>query len=266
MKIILDLNKDINQNATQYFEKAKKLKKKIERIEQIIKEYSDKLKKLEQEEKKVNVKINGRKEPKKEKKWYERFRWFLSSQGFLVIAGRDATTNEIIIKKHTEKDDIVLHTDLPGSPFTVIKTEGKSVDKVTIEEAAIFTASYSKAWNRGLSYLDVFYVKPEQVSKKTESGEYMGKGSFMIRGKKNYVSAPLELFVGKLKSENQIMAGPKSAVIKHCISYVQIIPGNDKRSDAAKKINKVLKIDNLDDIIRVLPGKVRIVSTFIGKE
>ena len=193
MRIVLDLNKDINQNASKYFEKAKKLKKKIERIEQVIKEYSDKLKKLEQEEEKANLKTKQHKEPKREKKWYERFRWFISSKGFLVIAGRDATTNEIVIKKHTDKDDIVLHTDLPGSPFTVIKAEGKPIDERTIEEAAIFTASYSKAWDRALAYLDVFYVNPEQVSKKTESGEYMGKGSFMIRGRKNYISAPLDL-------------------------------------------------------------------------
>ncbi|MDK2850036.1 MAG: hypothetical protein PWP03_17 [Candidatus Woesearchaeota archaeon] len=266
MKITLDLDKDLNQNANQYFEKAKKLKKKAEKINQVIEEFSKKLEQLDKETQESHVKTKKPKPEKAEKKWFERFRWFFSSQGFLVIAGRDATTNEILIKKHTNSDDLVLHTELPGSPFTVIKSEGKEIDEKTIEEAAVFTASYSKAWDRGLSYLDVFYVKPEQVSKKTESGEYMGKGSFMIRGTKHYISAKIELYIGKLKTEDKIMAGPKSAISKHCIGYVQIIPGNDKRSDAAKKINKILKFDDLDEIIRVLPGKVRIVSTFIGKE
>ena len=29
------------------------------------------------------------------KEWYEKFRWFYSSEGFLCIGGRDSTTNDI---------------------------------------------------------------------------------------------------------------------------------------------------------------------------
>jgi len=43
------------------------------------------------------------------KEWYEKFRWFISSDDFLILGGRDATSNEIVIKKHTEKNDLVFH-------------------------------------------------------------------------------------------------------------------------------------------------------------
>ena len=59
--------------------------------------------------------------PKKKssKKWYEKFRWFKTSDGFLVIAGRDTSQNEAIVRKHLSPNDIFLHTVAPGGPVTV---------------------------------------------------------------------------------------------------------------------------------------------------
>ena len=101
----------------------------------------------------------------RKKKWYEKFRWFVSSEGFLCIGGRDATTNDILVKKHMEKGDLVFHTQLAGSPFFIIKSEGKKIGKKTIEEAAQATASYSRAWKHGFTVTEVYYITPEQVKK-----------------------------------------------------------------------------------------------------
>ena len=122
MKLVLDSTKTPEENATFYFEKSKKAKKKREGIEKIL-ELSKKKLHFEQEEKKEQHLYDAL----PPKKWYLKFRWFISSDGFLCIGGKDATTNEILIKKHCDTKDLVFHTDLAGSPFFVIKSEGKDI-------------------------------------------------------------------------------------------------------------------------------------------
>src|SRR3989344_952434 len=187
-KLALDLAKNIDENASAYFEKAKKIKKKTEGAEAALNDSIKKLQELELKKEKITRKESKEREFRSRKKeWYEKFRGFFSSEGFLVVGGRDATSNEIIIKKHTDKDDIVFHTDMAGSPFFVVKAEGKKVGESTLQECADATACYSRAWKLGLATLDVFYVKPEQVSKEPNPGEYVAKGAFIIRGKTNYL-------------------------------------------------------------------------------
>ncbi|MBW2993387.1 DUF814 domain-containing protein [Candidatus Woesearchaeota archaeon] len=248
-KIRLDITKSIEENASVYFEKAKKAKKKREGAEEALEKSLKKLKKIEKEKPAEEKKTAGK---KRKQEWYEKFRWFVSSEGFLCIGGRDATSNEIVIKKHTEKHDIVFHTDMAGSPFFVIKTEGKKPGKATIEECAQATASWSRAWRLGVSVLDVFYVTPEQVSKKAKSGEYMPKGAFMIYGKTTYLRPELKLAVGI--KDSRIIAGPVNAVKKHSEKFVIIEQGREKASALAKKIKQKLKGGEIDEIVRMLPA------------
>jgi len=253
MRLTLDLTKSLEQNASDYFEQAKTAKKKAEGARKALEETRKKLANLEKDiEKKEAEEALKEKIKQRKKDWYEKFRWFYTSEDFLVIGGRDATTNEIVIKKHTDKDDIVFHTELSGSPFIVIKTQGKKPSKASLEEAAQFTAVYSKAWKAGRSMADVFYVNPEQVTKQALAGEFIAKGAFMIYGKKNTMAIPLKLFLGKMEN-GRIMTGPENAVKKHCRKYVEITQGNDKNSNIAKKIKAKLEADDLDDIIKVLP-------------
>ena len=251
--LALDLTKSIDENAAVYFERAKKIKKKIEGAKTALDENLQKLRQLEQKKEKAAAKsqeLGIRDERKRE--WYEKFRWFRSSEGFLVIGGRDATSNEVVIKKHTDSDDLVLHTDMAGSPFFVIKSEGRQIGEKTKEEAADATCTFSKAWKLGLASTSVFYVKPEQVSKKTKSGEYMGKGAFMIYGKTNYMPNNISLAIGMSKSF-QIMAGPPDAIKASCEKYVILQQGNEKSSSVAKYI--LHKIGgSVDEIIRALPS------------
>jgi predicted ribosome quality control (RQC) complex YloA/Tae2 family protein len=251
-RIILDLNKNLEQNAEIYFEKAKKAKKKINGAESALEKSKKILKELLCKKDQFMLKKKGKKLKERKKEWYEKFRWFISSEGFLCIGGRDATTNEIIIKKYMNDDDFVFHTDISGSPFFVIKAEGKEIGKQSMEEVAQATASFSKAWKLGLSSLEVFYVKPEQVSKKAKSGEYLKKGAFMIYGKTNYLHPNLGLAIGLLK-DNRIMCAPLQTVMKHCKKYVEIIQGHEKTSKIAKEIQRKIG-GNLDEIIRALPS------------
>lgn len=253
MKIELDLTKSVEENASDYFDRAKQAKKKAEGARAALESTLRRMAELEIEIKKKEALEKEREKIKERKKeWFEKFRWFFTSEGFLVAGGRDATTNEIIIKKHTDSEDIVFHTEMAGSPFVVIKTGGKKPGKASLEEAAQFTACYSKAWKMGRTVSDVFYVNPDQVTKEAPAGEYITKGSFMIYGKKNIVTALVKLFIGKME-DGKIMAGPESAVKKLCKEYVEIIQGDEKTSSVAKKIKSKLNADDLDDILKIIP-------------
>jgi len=256
VNIILDLKKKLEENAASYFEKAKKAKKKIKGAEKALIKIRKKLADLEKKEevylKKVGEELEKKATAKKERRWYHKFRWFITSEGFLVIGGRDATTNEIVIKKHADKDDFVFHTDMAGSPFFVLKTEGKKPSKKSLLEVADATVTFSRAWKLGLGTQSVFYVKPEQVTKEAMSGEYLTKGAFMIKGKTNYLENKTNCSIG-LTEEGEMMAGPTEAVKKHCKKNVEIIQGDHKVSSIAKLIQKKVGGD-LDEIIRALPS------------
>ena len=131
MQLVLDTTKSLEDNANIYFQKSKKAKSKLEGLKKALEISKKKIKEIENKELKKQNQKKYLEAP--EKKWFMKFRWFTSSDGFLCIGGRDATTNEIIIKKHVDERDLVFHTDLAGSPFFVIKAEGKTIPKQTIE-------------------------------------------------------------------------------------------------------------------------------------
>ncbi|MBW2980973.1 DUF814 domain-containing protein [Candidatus Woesearchaeota archaeon] len=251
-KISIYLNKSIEENAGIYFDKAKKMKKKIVGAKEALAKSEKKLADLLKKKDKELKKLESEKTIAREKKWYEKFRWFISSEGFLVIGGRDATSNEIVIKKHTEKKDLVFHTDMVGSPFFVIKSEGRKIDEKTIKEAADATVTFSRAWKLGLTSTPTFWAKPEQFSKEAPSGEYVPKGGFTTKGKLEYVENEINLAMGITK-DGAIMAGPVNAVKKNCEKYVQLEQGKEKTSQTAKQIKHKFGGD-LDEIVRALPA------------
>ncbi|MGZ7118143.1 MAG: ribosome rescue protein RqcH, partial [Methanobacterium sp.] len=142
--ISIDATLPIPENAEVYYEKAKKAKRKINgvniAIEKTKKEIEKARNKKETEMERI---ILPEKRVKKELKWFEKFRWFISSDGFLVIGGRDANTNEMVVKKYLESNDVYLHSDIHGAPSVVIKSQAKQIPESTINEAASFAASYS---------------------------------------------------------------------------------------------------------------------------
>ncbi|MBW2978601.1 DUF814 domain-containing protein [Candidatus Woesearchaeota archaeon] len=252
MQIEIDTSKTIEENAALYFEKAKKAKRKIQGVKKALlmfeKEKKELISSKEEAVKKYEEKEKERRKPKRTKKWYEKFRWFISSEEFLCIGGRDATTNEIIVKKHMLSEDIVFHTEAPGSPFFVIKTSGKKVGEKTLKETAQATAVFSRAWKMGLGSTKVYWIKPSQVRK--ELG--LPKGSFMIHGKRNYSEPILEMAIG-INSEGIIMGGPISAVKKNCSKFLILVQGKKKKSDIAKQIKSEIG-GEIDDIISSLPA------------
>ena len=99
-KIKIFIDKPIEKSAEFYFDKSKKAKKKLEGARKAL---DNSIKKLESMEKKEKKTIQVQRVKPKVIEWYEKFRWFFTSDGKLVIGGRDATTNEIVIKKHIDR-------------------------------------------------------------------------------------------------------------------------------------------------------------------
>jgi len=250
----LNLRHSIQANADKYYSRSKKAEKKLRGAEKTLRETRTKI----EEVKKQVIRVKATQRPlakKRKKEWFEKFRWFRSSDGFLVIGGRDATTNEILIKRHMEPHDIVFHAEILGAPFVLIKTEGKTAPEKTSNEAAQLAASYSRAWREMLSAVNVYWVNPDQVSKTPPSGQFLKKGSFMIRGTKNFVrGVPLQVAIG-VKIDNDetlVIGGPVDAIAFQTNFYVEVVPGEQKSSQLAKKIRHQLSKKVSEDLKRTV--------------
>ncbi|MDQ1252958.1 MAG: hypothetical protein QG646_2100 [Euryarchaeota archaeon] len=241
----LDIRKTVPQNAQDYYDKVKKFTKKREGA---LKAIEDTRKAMEKKAASKAAKAGKKLQASRKKHWYDRFRWFVSSDGFLVVGGRDADTNEEIFKKYMEKRDIVFHTQTPGAPLTVVKAGKEDVPESTLNEAAQFAVSYSSLWKAGHSSGDCYWIKAEQVTKTPESGEYVRKGAFVIRGERNYFrDVPLGVAVGlELKGETRVIGGPVSAIRKHGDYILEVTPGAFNQNDISKKIYRIYA-DELGD-------------------
>ncbi|WP_455277818.1 ribosome rescue protein RqcH [[Eubacterium] cellulosolvens] len=273
MDISISLRKKPQVIASSFYDKAKKIETKLTGLNRSIIDIQEKIKKTDIETSETLEKL-PKLTKRREKSWYEKFYWF-KSDGILVLCGRDASNNELLIKRHMEPKDIVLHAEIHGAPFALIKTEGKKVDQRIITEAAQFAASYSKAWTIGISAVDMYWVNSDQVSKTPPSGQYISKGMFMIRGKRNYIKGiPIKLAIGVLRlDEDALMtSGPVSAIKETVLAYVEISPGKTQSGKLAKRILNILtskvpenhrylmKNINLNDIQRLIPaGKTDII-------
>ncbi|WP_432507963.1 ribosome rescue protein RqcH [Halorubrum ezzemoulense] len=182
--------------------------------------------------------------------WFERFRWFRTSTGYLVIGGRNADQNEELVKKYMGKHDRFFHTQAHGGPVTILKASGpsESADPVdfseeTLREAAQFAVSYSSDWKDGRGAGDAYMVDPDQVSKTPESGEYIEKGSFVIRGDRTYFEdVPCRIAVGvQCEPVTRAIGGPPSAVVDRAAAHLTFEPGMYAQNDAAMMAYRNLK-------------------------
>jgi len=263
-EIEICVDKSVPDNATMYYEKSKKAKSKLEGALEALKETERELAEVTEEKARAEKKLQGGPVERHKPEWYEKFRWFVSSDGFLVIGGRDAATNEILIKKHTEKNDLVFHSTVYGAPFFVVKNpENKVIAENTKLETAQAAASYSSAWGEEMGSADIYAVKPKQVSKTPESGEYLSRGAFVIRGEREWFrGVALRLAMGFRVTDYAIaIGGPEGAVKSQTKHYTVIGPGSMKSGELAAEIKaNILRRSNKEDgqkIKRVILGEIQ---------
>ena len=255
----LNANLTVPQNAQRYYDRAKEQAKKREGADRALEETVRIMARKAGPEKVKTRKVARRRKPK----WYERFRWFTSSDGFLIIGGRDASSNEEIYAKYLEKRDFALHTDAPGAPLTVIKTMGENVPESTLEEAAQFAVSYSSVWKEGFFEGDCYLVAAEQVTKTPEPGEFLKKGAFVVRGERRYFrNVPVGVAIGI--AGDQLIGGPISAIRPKADPVVEVEPGEFSPEDLAKRIYRsfaereedrrhLKSVASIDAIVSFLP-------------
>ena len=261
-KIKIDTNSSLQALASILFNEAKRQKAAIVSIERLQKKTEKDLEKLRKqvEVSKDSIFVTEI----KKKNWYERYRWFNTSDDTLAIGGRDSSSNMAIIRKHLENSDRVFHADIFGSPFFILKA-GKETTDSSLNEVAHATVCFSRAWREAMYGLKAFWVNPEQVKKGAPSGQFLSKGSFVIEGQRNYVRvATLKLGVGLLKQDDRyiVVCGPPTCIKKNCVCYSMIEPGGLEMTDAAKKIKiefvnmkgDAVKSISVDDFVRVLPA------------
>ena len=270
-KIKIDVNLPLPSIASKLFDESKKQKAAIKSIEKLIKKTENKLEKTIEKGEIARGSI-GFSEVRK-KSWFERYRWFYTSDGILAVGGRDSSSNSAIIRKYVEKDDKVFHAEINGSPFFILKDRNDKIMPLSISETSHATVCFSRAWKEGMYGVNCYWVTPEQVKKAAPSGQTMGKGSFIIEGTRNYNKiSTLKLAVGILhKDENYLLVcGPPEPIKKTCLCYAVIEPGGIEIADMGKKIRanfvgvdeKFAKLFLVDDYVRVLPtGGSKITET-----
>jgi len=251
--LILNWKKNVTENAQEFYDGVKKMRGKLEGVDSAIKDTLDKIERLKREtlSKKAEKKIRA---TKSGGEWYERYRWFVSSEGAIVVAGKDAKGNDQLVKKHLQTGDRYVHADIHGAPSVVVKQK-EGMTEATLREAAIFSLTMSKAWNAGIGSGSGYWVTPEQVSKTPESGESLAKGAWIIRGKRNYFERlELRLAVGicDFGKGSQPMCAPVSAMAKHCRGYIEISPGDIPKETAAKELAKRLSL-GVDELRPIMP-------------
>jgi predicted ribosome quality control (RQC) complex YloA/Tae2 family protein len=269
----LRLNLTVPENADFYYTRAKRGREKSAGAYQALEETLERLRGAEERAKEareegvamVERAVKGRERPTRKRHfWFERFRWTVSSDGVLIVGGRDASSNERVVKKYLKDRDRYCHADFQGAPSVVVKDPGEGVSEQALEEACALAAVYSKAWSAGRASADAYWVLPEQVSKTPQSGEFVPKGGFIIRGKRNYVTdIEMHVAVGWVEHEEErmVMGGPVASVKAQAEGWVELVPSNDKKEATAKEVAKLLGAP-LDDVVPVLPpGGCRIVGT-----
>jgi len=263
----------IPQNAERYYRRAKEYRKKLEGAQKALEESKKRLEEVEALKVEVAYEKAPQRRVRQRKRWYDKFRWFFSSDGLLVVGGRDADTNEEIVKKYMTSEDVFFHADVHGAPAIIVKAEGKDIPKTALEEAAQFAISYSSIWKAGAYEGKCYWVRPEQVSKTPPPGEYLPKGSFAIRGRRNYMDVPAGIAIGiEINEETRVVGGPPSAIEQRAKYLVELEPGDKTQNEMAKEISKTFllkasaedkhlidQIASPDKIMPFLPsGKSRI--------
>jgi predicted ribosome quality control (RQC) complex YloA/Tae2 family protein len=176
--------------------------------------------------------------PRRKVHWFERFRWFISSEGAIVIAGRDASSNDLVVRRNMKDGDVYVHADLHGAASVIVKHPAPGAPPLTdttLREAGQWAIAYSKAWRAGLASASAFWVTPDQVSKSGASGEFVAKGAWAIHGTKHPMDdLPTELALGTIDYAGELLwtSAPPSAVAARGTVRVVLVPGPERERGA----------------------------------
>ena len=280
----IEMQPNLAKVSSMLFARAKEMERGNASIEEARTKILAQIEKLRDKTAAIHKKVIVKEQTSKE--WYERYRWFVTTDGLLAIGGRDASSNSALIRKHLTEDDVVFHAELHGSPFFIVKNAASPAREGMIDsslsEVAKATVSFSRAWKDGLSSADAYWVMPDQVKKGAPTGQFLPKGSFVIEGKRNYLKGvEIRLAIGilQLNSKETLVCGPEECIKKKAMFYSVLLQGGMDPMTAAKKaksefvkiagdgdVAETIKRISLYDFVRALPtGQSRLSFTARGQ-
>lgn len=93
----------------------------------------------------------------RKKNWFERFRWFYTSEGFLVVAGKSISNGKRLLrmrardlaKRKGENPDVYIASESPNVPDAIIEVQSDTgPSEISILEACSFVLSYTSEWSK----------------------------------------------------------------------------------------------------------------------
>ena len=267
-KIQVSMQAPLQSVASVLFDEAKRQARAAPAIERSMADARSRLEKLYDEARSDRARAgSGIASEIRKKSWFERYRWFYTSDGSLAVGGRDAASNSAVIRKQMAPGDRVFHAEVHGSPFFILKAADPSAapSDVSMNEVAHATVCFSRAWREGMHGMNAFWVSPDQVRKSAPTGQFLPKGSFTISGQRSFIRPrSLRLAVGMVIHNGSpvLVCGPPEPVVSRSVLYAIIEPHGPDLSEAAKRVRtEFLKLDEdaakripLDDFVRVLPS------------
>jgi predicted ribosome quality control (RQC) complex YloA/Tae2 family protein len=285
--ITLETSKTVHQNAQRYFEEARVQKNKAKGAMAALAGTEEARGRAEKRAAKDAAAGRLRARKRSKRFWFEKHRWAMLSGGHLLIGGRDAKGNDIVVRKHLTSNDLYFHADLHGAPSCSLKLkdglshnqnpseavpEGVSSMQVVQNlgggledarglaeslhsEAAQIAVCWSRAWGGGGAAATAFHARSSQVSKTTETGESLSRGSFVVRGQRNWHrDLPLELAVGMAVVNGTPMpvSGTPATISVNFERWAKILPGHEKKESVANRISKTTGLAQ-DDLLSCLP-------------
>ncbi|KAL4959086.1 putative DUF814 domain protein [Aspergillus stella-maris] len=199
LTIDIDLSLSPWANATQYFDQKRVAAVKAEKTTQS----SEKALKSHEKKVKDDLKRNLKQEKQvlrhaRKPFWFEKFLFFISSEGYLVLGGRDGMQSEILYRRYLRKGDIFVHADLEGATPIIVKNRpgapSSSISPTTLSQAGTLSVATSTAWD-SKAVMSAWWVDAEKVSKTSAAGDLLPVGEFLVKGEKNFL-APSQLVLG----------------------------------------------------------------------
>ena len=284
--VTLYADKTVHQNAQRYFQDARTLKDKSKGARKALENTEDAKSKQEKRRKKDVAAGRVRGIQRSKKFWFEKYRWAILEGGHIIIGGRDARGNDTIVRKHLNSNDLYIHADLHGAPscslklkdgFTILGNisesqngikslqiaqnlgegvdDARELEEAIIAQAAQIAVCWSRAWGSGGAAATAFHVRPSQVSKQTESGESLGRGSFVVRGKRTWyrdLHLEIGMGIGVINGIPLPVCGTVETISKIFEKWIKIVPGREKKESIANKISKATGLIQ-DDVLSSLP-------------
>ena len=285
--VTLEASKTVHQNAQRYFEEARTQKNKAKGAQEALGKTERSRKTAEKKAAKeaASGRLKGRKRARRF--WFEKYRWAVVSGGHLLIGGKDAKGNDVLVRKHLSSNDLYFHADLHGAPSCSLKLkdglipsssqqgivpegvaslqisqtlgegfeDARELGDSIISEAAQISVCWSRAWGSGGAAATAFHARSSQVSKTTETGESLARGSFVVRGERSWHrDTPLEIAIG-LAVVNGVplpVSGVPKVISEMCHRWAKVVPGREKKDSVANRISKSTGLGQ-EDLLSCLP-------------